>query len=96
MAGATLIMALLTRFPVLVWAGAALLGWIAGELIMEDSVSRPFFDALGASYGLAHKPLELGMQVACAALVMLLGLAPAAAAQSWSGRRPGEESRPAE
>ena len=28
-AGATLIMALLTRFPILVWAGAALLGWIA-------------------------------------------------------------------
>ena len=35
-AGATLIMSLLTRFPVLVWAGAALLGWIAGELIVSD------------------------------------------------------------
>ena len=34
-AGATLIMALLTRFPILVWAGAALLGWIAGELMVE-------------------------------------------------------------
>ena len=38
-AGATLIMALLTRFPVLVWAGAALLGWIAGELIVGDKVA---------------------------------------------------------
>jgi YjbE family integral membrane protein len=38
-AGATLIMALLTRFPVLVWAGAALLGWIAGELIVSDKVA---------------------------------------------------------
>ena len=27
-----MIMALLTRYPILVWAGAALLGWIAGEL----------------------------------------------------------------
>ena len=38
-AGATLIMALLTRFPVLVWAGAALLGWIAGELVVGDKVA---------------------------------------------------------
>src|SRR5262249_37416253 len=32
-AGAALIMALLDRFPILVWAGAALLGWIVGEVI---------------------------------------------------------------
>jgi predicted tellurium resistance membrane protein TerC len=38
-AGSTLIMALLTRYPVLVWAGAALLGWIAGELLVTDLVS---------------------------------------------------------
>ncbi len=35
-AGATLIMSLLTRFPILVWAGAGLLGWIAGELLVSD------------------------------------------------------------
>jgi predicted tellurium resistance membrane protein TerC len=34
--GATLIITLLQRFPVLVWAGAGLLGWIAGTLIVED------------------------------------------------------------
>src|SRR5713101_9389057 len=32
-AGAALIMALLNRLPILVWAGAALLGWIAGDVI---------------------------------------------------------------
>ena len=32
-AGAALIMSLLERFPILVWAGAALLGWIVGETI---------------------------------------------------------------
>jgi YjbE family integral membrane protein len=37
-AGAALIMALLERFPILVWAGAALLGWIVGEVIMTDPV----------------------------------------------------------
>jgi YjbE family integral membrane protein len=35
-AGAALIMALLERFPMLVWAGGALLGWIAGGLIFDD------------------------------------------------------------
>jgi YjbE family integral membrane protein len=34
--GATLVMWLLNRLPILVWAGAALLGWIAGELIVSD------------------------------------------------------------
>src|SRR5690606_26254787 len=37
-AGSTLIMTLLTRFPILVWAGAALLGWISGELIATEPV----------------------------------------------------------
>jgi YjbE family integral membrane protein len=35
-AGSAIIMALLDRVPVLVWAGAALLGWIAGELLLTD------------------------------------------------------------
>lgn len=34
--GAQLIMSLLTRFPLLIWAGAALLGWVAGEMLMGD------------------------------------------------------------
>jgi YjbE family integral membrane protein len=34
--GSTLVLALLGRFPALVWFGAALLGWIAGEVIGSD------------------------------------------------------------
>ena len=34
--GATLISDLLKRFPILVWAGAALLGWVAGEMFDSD------------------------------------------------------------
>jgi len=36
MAGAAIIITLLERFPVIVWAGAALLGWIGGEIIAKD------------------------------------------------------------
>jgi YjbE family integral membrane protein len=35
-AGAAVLMALLDRFPILVWAGAALLGWVAGDIIAKD------------------------------------------------------------
>jgi len=45
-AGAALIMALLTRLPILVWAGAALLGWIAGDVIATDPAIHPKLDAL--------------------------------------------------
>lgn len=34
--GSQIIMDLLTRFPLLIWLGAALLGWIAGEMIVSD------------------------------------------------------------
>jgi YjbE family integral membrane protein len=34
--GSTLALSLLVRYPALVWAGAALLGWVAGELIGAD------------------------------------------------------------
>jgi hypothetical protein len=43
--GAALIMALLEGFPVLVWVGAALLGGIAGDLIVEDPAIRQFLPA---------------------------------------------------
>ncbi len=44
-AGAALLMALLQRFPVLVWAGAALLGWIAGEIMIEDPATVGYLGA---------------------------------------------------
>ena len=47
-AGAALIMALLNRLPILVWAGAALLGWIAGDVIATDPAVHPKLQALFA------------------------------------------------
>jgi YjbE family integral membrane protein len=35
-AGSAIIMALLGRLPILVWAGAGLLGWVAGEMLVSD------------------------------------------------------------
>jgi YjbE family integral membrane protein len=36
-AGSALLMKLLDRYPILVWAGAALLGWVAGEIMIKDA-----------------------------------------------------------
>ena len=45
-AGAALIMMVLDRFPILVWLGALLLGWIAGDVIETDPVVYPFLQRL--------------------------------------------------
>jgi YjbE family integral membrane protein len=45
-AGAALIMLVLDRFPILVWLGAMLLGWIAGDVIASDPALHPFMQRL--------------------------------------------------
>ena len=45
-AGAALIMLVLDRFPVLIWIGAMLLGWIAGGVIVSDPIDETLFHNL--------------------------------------------------
>jgi YjbE family integral membrane protein len=63
-AGAALIMMVLDRFPILVWLGAILLGWIAGDVIESDPVVQPwlyrFFDGIIADH-LDAKAIILGL-----------------------------------
>lgn len=68
-AGAALIMALLDRLPILVWIGAALLGWVAGEAIVTDKAIAP---ALADAFG---EPLAEVMQWAVCGVGALLVLA---------------------
>jgi YjbE family integral membrane protein len=42
-AGAALIMALLERYRVLVWVGGALLGWVAGDIMVSDPALAAWF-----------------------------------------------------
>jgi MYXO-CTERM domain-containing protein len=41
-------MNLTERFPIIVWAGAALLGWIAGEIIAKDPLFTGHLDPASA------------------------------------------------
>ena len=70
-AGAALIMTLLDKFPILIWAGGALLGWIAGEVIATD----PALDAfIAAKFGAdSVHTIEKACAVAGALLVVGLG-----------------------
>jgi YjbE family integral membrane protein len=43
-AGSALLMALLERFPILVWAGGALLGWVAGDIMAKDNALSWWFN----------------------------------------------------
>jgi YjbE family integral membrane protein len=82
--GATFVMWLLHRVPVLIWAGAALLGWIAGELAIADpgligwlkaNTAIPLIpSADGPAGALAVIDIvRYGVAGLCALLVVLLG-----------------------
>ncbi|RKP49091.1 TerC family protein [Trinickia fusca] len=64
--GSTLVLRLLDRFPVIVTLGAALLGWIAGGLIVNDPAGDrwPLLDTPAAEYG---------ARIAGALLVVIVG-----------------------
>ena len=66
--GSQLVLKLLDRFPIVITLGAALLGWIAGGLIINDPAGDrwPVLDMPAAEYG---------MSIACALFVVIVGYA---------------------
>ena len=87
-AGAALIMFVLDRFPVLVWLGAMLLGWIAGGVIASDPADQAVLHEvlngqfsikatstiLGASHlNLSGDLMDLAASVLGAVLVLIAG-----------------------
>ncbi|KPD19544.1 membrane protein [Burkholderia sp. ST111] len=64
--GSQLVLKLLDRFPIVITLGAALLGWIAGGLIINDPA--------GDRWPILDTPLaEYGMSIAGALFVVILG-----------------------
>ena len=72
-AGSTLIVNLLTRYPILVWAGAALLGWIAGELIATEPVLQDYVASLAQYLGVSTKFILRSFEVIGGGIVLLAG-----------------------
>ena len=63
--GSSLLLKVIERFPVLVWAGAALLGWVAGDILSDDSAMEQWF-------GKHASAMDYWMPYVCAALVLAL------------------------
>lgn len=105
-AGAALIMALLDRLPVLVWLGAALLGWIAGEVIATDPAVVPWLhrvldghialdvDTTSTMFGFA-KHLKFGGEIGELALAVLGVVVVLVVGSIWRRRAQQEHAAPA-
>ena len=64
--GASLISGIIARFPIFVWAGAALLGWIAGEMIISDTAAFAYV-GLDVPHGLHYVAAACGLLLVVAA-----------------------------
>lgn len=64
--GSKLVLMLMDRFPIVIVGGAALLGWIAGDMLVHDVVVKDWVIA-NASW------LKYGAPIAGAALVVVVG-----------------------
>jgi len=70
-AGAALIMVMLGRFPIFIWAGAALLGWVAGDVVVTDpAVFGRVSTALGETFA---RQVEFAAAGAGALLAVAVG-----------------------
>jgi YjbE family integral membrane protein len=75
--GSTLIMKIMDRFPVVVYLGAALIAWTAGEMIDSDAAVRPWLpDVFHGTYWL---PLSI--------TIVVIGYG------WWHNRRAGRKAR---
>jgi YjbE family integral membrane protein len=61
-----LLLTLMDRFPVIITLGAALLGWVAGDMAVTDPVDKPWVD-LNAAF------LHWGAPLVCAIGVVVVG-----------------------
>ena len=101
-AGAALIMMVLDRFPILVWLGALLLGWIAGDVIESDPAVQPWLHRLIESTIASHLDATLAIfgvppDQAVGYLASIVGaFAVLVAGSIWRRRRLKQLEKPAE
>ena len=76
--GATLLVHLMERYPVIITLGAALIGMVAGEMLVTDPALSGWLGGLGAQFGADGKP-----QVAGLSLELIAGAIGAAIVVVW-------------
>jgi YjbE family integral membrane protein len=95
-AGSAIVLALIGRFPIIVWAGGAVLGWVAGELFVSDPVIESRLDALAVvnfdvnpaiSAATRHFADQLGLSLAQLAFGVFGALIVILAGAAWRRAR---------
>ena len=71
--GSTLLLKVIERFPVVVWLGAGLLGFIAGEIVVDDPAVKDTLIAMAGNVGLSAAKLPITFGLAGIVLVLLIG-----------------------
>jgi len=82
--GATLLIKAMERFPVIITAGAGLIGWVAGEMLVADSALHGWLGGMGVEYKGEH-PQVAGWSLEIIAAV--IGFIIVVAVGKWLGRR---------
>jgi YjbE family integral membrane protein len=78
--GATLLVTLMERYPVIITVGAALIGMVAGEMLVTDPALKDWLGGIGVQFGDNGKPhvAGLNLELICgaigAAIVVVWGL----------------------
>jgi YjbE family integral membrane protein len=83
--GSTFLLRLIERYPVIVWAGAALLGFIAGEIALADPAIADWVELQAQAMGLTARLMQQIAGVIGAGLVLLV-------AKILIARRAGQSS----
>jgi predicted tellurium resistance membrane protein TerC len=69
-AGSAILLSLIDKFPIIVWAGAAILGFVAGEMLVKDVAVVNY---IGQEWADQWKvPLGIGFAIAVCAVAWLL------------------------
>jgi YjbE family integral membrane protein len=82
--GATLLIKLMERFPVIITLGAGLIGWVAGEMLVADAALAGWLTGMGVEYKGEHPrvggwSLEIIAAVIGFVIVVVVG--------KWLGKR---------
>ncbi len=87
--GATLLLKLMERFPVIITIGGALIGWVAGEMLVTDPALEGWLTGLGVEFVQA-KPTIAGLSLEL--LAGGVGVVLVVALGKWLAKRNQERS----
>ena len=82
--GATLLIKLMERYPVIITIGAGLIGWVAGEMLVMDSAIEGWLTQLGVKF-VDQQPMVAGLSLEL--IAGALGVAIVVVLGKWLAKR---------